>query len=77
MQAPDKIYVLYDEDANFLSHTFTNVPCEYGGTKRDIAYIRKDAILEWLNKQLVASTESLRFERNKAFADVIDKINSL
>lgn len=46
MKAPDKIYVLLDKTSGFLSHTFTNVPCNYGGGKQDIEYIRKDYLLE-------------------------------
>ena len=47
MKAPDKIYVLLDKTSGFLSHTFTNIPCNYGGSKQDIEYIRKDYLLEW------------------------------
>lgn len=82
-KAPDKIYVpivnLGIEEGEHPAPLWWNKDkkSEHPDVVGTIGYIRKDTLLEWLNKQLVASAESLRFERNKAFADVIDKINSL
>lgn len=80
MQAPDKIYLSVEKGENWAHAMWTQkTPEEQKFSELDEheEYICKDTLLEWLNKQLVASAESLRFERNKAFADVIDKINSL
>ena len=69
---PDKIYVrpqafetpwppYIDENAN------------YGGEQ----YIRKDALIEWLNRMLEISAQSLEFQRNYAYGKVIDKLNEM
>ena len=37
----------------------------------------KDALLEWANKKLQESADRLDFHANQAYAEVIDKLNSL
>ena len=37
----------------------------------------KDALLEWANKKLQESADRLDFHANRAYAEVIDKLNSL
>ena len=43
----------------------------------DVCYVRKDALLEWANKKLQESADRLDFHANQAYAEVIDKLNSL
>ena len=40
-------------------------------------YIRKDALLEWLNQMLEISAQSFEFQRNYAYGQVIDKLNEM
>lgn len=74
MIAPDKIYVLY-ERTGFLSHTFTNVPCGYKNSQ-DIEYIRKDALLEWIEETRAVPHENA-ITRDLAFQEVVNKLNSM
>lgn len=77
MKAPDKIYMTpsYGEPDNVLLASFSksHLDCH-----RDIEYIRKDALLEWLNGKVYEHNED-RFDDgfNAALGQVIDKINSL
>lgn len=65
MKAPDVIYVEFSEDVNlaFEKQPFEETP----------AYIRKDALLEWLEKKVGISYGVA----TEAFVEVIDKLNSL
>ena len=72
---PDKIYL----------REFPDGISRFWGIKRkdDVVatiqheYIRKDALMEWLNKKLQESADRLDFHANQAYAEVIDKLNSL
>ena len=44
---------------------------------RNEEYIRKDALLEFVNKQLQESADRLDFHANKAYAEVLDKLNEM
>ena len=45
--------------------------------EEEVTYIRKDALLEWANKKLQESADRLDFHANQAYAEMIDKLNSL
>ena len=45
--------------------------------EEEVTYIRKDALIELLNKKLQESADRLDFHANQAYAEVIDKLNSL
>lgn len=72
MKAPDKIYIdIIDMDSGYMmAPSFEN----NGGAE----YIRKDALLEWLESKVYEHNED-RFDDgfNAALGQVIDKINSL
>lgn len=77
MNAPNKIYVLLDERSGSLSHTFTNVPCGYENCK-DIEYIRKDALIEWLkNKIKVPDVGFITGLTYLAYQDIIEHLNEM
>ena len=65
MKAPDKIYIQQD--------MINNIPLEQKEFDDDVCYIRKDALMEWL--------EDMRFmansERVGAYQNVIDKLNNM
>lgn len=66
MKAPNKIYVNFP--GNYL-HTVAN-----DKTVNDIEYIRKDALLDWLNKaKIAANNDGIR----AGFQIVIKQIESL
>ena len=71
MKASDKICVAphqifdYDLDIQEVGHN---------GAEE---YIRKDALVEFLNEKLQESADRLDFRTNKAYAEVLDKLNSL
>ena len=71
MKASDKICVAphqifdYDLDIQEVGHN---------GAEE---YIRKDALLKWLNQMLEVSAQSLEFQRNYAYGKVIDKLNEM
>lgn len=77
MKAPDVIYVEFSEDVNlaFEKQPFEETP----------AYIRKDALLEWLGGQLETLKSLLDKDPYKeayigkceAFKEVINKLNSM
>ena len=65
MKAPDQIYIQQD--------MINNIPLEQKEFDDDVCYIRKDALMEWL--------EDMRFmansERVGAYQNVIDKLNEM
>ena len=77
MKAPDVIYVEFSEDVNlaFEKQPFEETP----------AYIRKDALLKWANKQLeqyvklqyAKHQDSVHWGQRNAFQQVIDKLNEM
>ena len=74
MKVPDKIYVLTDDSIGFLSHTFTNIPHEYGGTKQDIEYICKDVLLEWVKGEIMPGNSAEGRGWNLALQSLIEKL---
>ena len=70
MESPDKIIVAphqitdYDLDLQEVGHN---------GAQE---YIRKDALLEFINEKLQESVDRLDFRTNKAYAEVLDKLNN-
>jgi len=69
---PDKIYI--PQNINRSDVTSLSFPDDKG---RGIEYIRKEALLEWLNRMLEISAQSLEFQRNYAYGKVIDKLNEM
>lgn len=69
MKAPDKCYITREKNGVVYSLSFN----DNGG----LEYIRKDALLKWANKKLQESADRLDFHANQAYAEVIDKLNSL
>lgn len=69
MKAPDKCYITREKNGVVYSLSFN----DNGG----LEYIRKDALMELLNKKLQESADRLDFHANRAYAEVIDKLNSL
>ena len=49
MKAPDKIYIQIDDTINFVSEVFSRKPVD-GNYFRDEEYIRKEALVERLEK---------------------------
>lgn len=73
MKAPDRIYIQTNAGEAFSSK-WTTIPFrDFENTE----YIRKDALLEWLNQMLEISAQSLEFQRNYAYGKVIDKLNKM
>ena len=69
MKAPDKCYITREKNGVVYSLSFN----DNGG----LEYIRKDALMEWLNKKLQESADRLDFHANQAYSEMIDKLNSL
>ena len=65
MKAPDKIVM--PEATSQLRFTMTE----------SVEYIRKDALLEWINKKLQESADRLDYRTNKAYAEIRDKLNEM
>lgn len=65
MKAPDVIYVEFSEDVNlaFEKQPFEETP----------AYIRKEALLEWLKEMRYKTI----LDEENAFQMVIDKLNEM
>lgn len=75
MKAPNVIYVAsYNGEA--FSHSWTMEPL---GDTTATKYIRKDALLEWLDGKLTieGATEGYVGGYDSALKDVIDKLNSM
>lgn len=77
MKSPNKIYMTpsYGEPDNVLLASFSKSHLDY---HREIEYIRKDALLEWLESKVYEHNED-RFDDgfNAALGQVIDKLNSM
>jgi hypothetical protein len=74
MKAPDKIYIQTNAGEAFSSK-WTTIPFrDFENTE----YIRKDALLDWLESKVYEHNED-RFDDgfNAALGQVIDKINEL
>lgn len=68
MKAPDVIYVEFSEDVNlaFEKQPFEETP----------AYIRKDALLEWIQEARAIPHENA-ITRDLTFQEVVNKLNSM
>ena len=65
---PDKIYIQMQNGKTITTNRIFAT---------DVEYIRKDALLEWLNQMLEISAQSFEFQRNYAYGKVIDKLNEM
>lgn len=72
MEAPNKIYV---EQKAIMYDLVNTEPCK----PDDLEYIRKDALLEWLDGKMTIeeATEGFVGGYDRALKDVIDKLNSM
>lgn len=71
MKAPDKIYLGIEElDSRYVYA----LSLENNGHSE---YIRKDALLELINKKLQDSADRLDYRTNKAYAEILDKLNKM
>lgn len=82
MQAPDKIYLSVEKGENWAHAMWTQkTPEEQKFSELDEheEYIRKEAILEWANKELKRYSEDTQWEfgYSRALRDLIDKLNQL
>jgi len=68
-KAPDKIYIQTD--------MINSIPLEQQEFDDDVVYIRKDALLEWANGRLKETADALDFRSNKAFGQLVEKLQSL
>lgn len=69
---PDKIYIPQNiSRSDVTSLSFLD------DKGREIEFIRKEALLEWLNRMLEISAQSFEFQRNYAYGKVIDKLNEM
>ena len=76
MKAPDKIYIA--ETPNKLIEIWSEEPIESKPYITEHEYIRKDALLEWAEEEMMkAAKQSDSYGRRNAFMDVIDKLNSI
>ena len=73
---PNKIYIGHDVYNNADKYWGENSNTDIPG-KSYVEYIRKEALLEWLNQMLKFSAQSLEFQRNYAYGKVIDKLNEM
>lgn len=81
-KAPDKIYVTIptrrlSDSANYVGIAFSDK--SYLTTPQIEEYIRKDALLEWLEGKMTieGATEGFVGGYDTALKDVIDKLNSM
>lgn len=68
---PDRIYAGFNKDTHLESYCLE---------KKGICqteYIRKDYLLEFVNKKLQESADRLDFHANRAYAEVFDKLNEI
>lgn len=70
MKAPDKVF--FPNDINLL--TKLSLVLKQEG---DICYIRKDAMLEWVEKELNKCVGNSSWQKFNTLQEVIDKINSI
>jgi len=81
MKAPDKIYISHlcdttidGEEGHLMAMSFE----DNGGEK----YIRKDALLEWLEQEVLkldvrSDNDAVAWGQRNAFKQAIDKLNSM
>lgn len=81
MKAPDKIYVAKTTFPEYVDWEGSPINTKEV-SDNDICYIRKDALMEWANKQKEEAEfrynqADMNFVREVAFDDLIDKLNSM
>ena len=69
MEAPDKIYLREEDFARIYTQPSSIID-------NDIEYIRKDALLEWLQEARAVPHDGAIW-RDGAFMEVITKINTM
>lgn len=69
METPDKIYIQPNAHDGWFEGNKPN--------DNFVEYIRKDALLEWIEKELNECVGNSSWQRFNALQDVINKINSL
>lgn len=73
MKAPDKIYIQTNAGEAFSSK-WTTIPFrDFENTE----YIRKDALLEWANKELKDNVGQYHDDYDLALSSLIDKLNEM
>lgn len=73
MKAPDKIYVPYEAESNYISDRYYLGPTP---KMENAEYIRKDALIEWIQEVRAIPHENA-VARDLAFQEIINKINSI
>lgn len=73
-EIPDKIYIRHYWMPGELDDEWRLKPVE---DEQCEEYIRKDALLEWLNEMLTNTANALDFRANCVYGKVIDKLNSM
>ena len=74
MKVPDKIYLV--KDAANPEDIFDTVASKKPMFQDDVCYIRKDALLEWIQEARAIPHENA-IVRDLAFQEVINKLNSM
>ena len=85
MKAPDKIYLLSPKEGQIGNIAFEEqILAENFGEQRNIEYIRKDALLEWIEEYRNILSESLKSKHSPVTAGkmyvlikLLDKLNSM
>lgn len=78
MEAPDKIFKHITTGNRLLNGQYYEYkPAKIRYDDEIIEYIRKDALMEMLNKKLQESADRLDFHANQAYAEMINKLNLL
>ena len=73
MKAPDKIYIgpMLNPSDGYVGIAWAEA---HGGMEE---YVRKDALLEFVNKKLQESADRLDYRTNKSYAEILDKLNEM
>lgn len=71
MKAPNKVFldIIEDDDIHMIAPSFE----DNGG----VEFIRKEALVEFVNKKLQESADRLDFRTNRAYAKVLEHINEM
>ena len=73
---PDKIYLEEGHAEPVVG--FVGPAWDSSKDKENTAvYIRKDALIKFVNKKLQESADRLDFHANRAYAEVLDKLNEM
>ena len=78
MKAPDKMYLVEWDNKGISEYDTPWSPAPYGNRNcKNHEYIRKDALMEWLEKRRDAWDDGVMIGNKTVFQQVIDKINSI